>query len=47
MNAIVKQRIYAVDGDEVSRCGPRMLNALEQMIDSVYPETKLKDASVP
>ena len=47
MNAIVKQRIHAVDGDEVSRCGPRMLNALEQMIDTVYPETKLKDASLP
>jgi iron complex transport system substrate-binding protein len=47
IRAVTKHQIYAIDGDEVSRCGPRMLNALEQMIDAVYPETKLKDPSTP
>lgn len=47
IRAVTKHQIYAIDGDEVSRCGPRMLNALEQMIDAVYPETKLKDPNTP
>ncbi len=47
INAIVQRRVYTIDGDEVSRCGPRLLNALEQMIDVVYPETKLKEAHQP
>jgi iron complex transport system substrate-binding protein len=47
INAISKQRVHAIDGDQVSRCGPRMLNALEQMIDAVYPETRLEGANTP
>jgi iron complex transport system substrate-binding protein len=47
IRAIVNKRVFIINGDEVSRCGPRMLNALEQMIDAVYPETKLKEPQQP
>lgn len=47
ITAITKKQVYAIDGDEVSRCGPRLLNALEQMIDAVYPESKVKEADQP
>jgi iron complex transport system substrate-binding protein len=35
--AVRDQRIYIIDGDQVSRCGPRLLDALEQMIQVSYP----------
>ena len=47
IKAITKKQVYTINGDEVSRCGPRLLNALEQMIDAVYPETKLKETHQP
>ncbi|MCY2983251.1 MAG: helical backbone metal receptor [Planctomycetota bacterium] len=47
IRAITDKRVFIINGDEVSRCGPRMLNALEQMIDAVYPETKLKEPRQP
>jgi iron complex transport system substrate-binding protein len=47
INAITKKQVFIINGDEVSRCGPRLLNALEQMIDAVYPETKLKETQQP
>ena len=47
INAITKKQVYTINGDEISRCGPRLLNALEQMIDAVYPETKLKETNRP
>ena len=47
IRAIANKRVFIINGDEVSRCGPRMLNALEQMIDAVYPETKLKEPHQP
>ena len=47
INAITKKQVFIINGDEVSRCGPRLLNALEQMIDSVYPETKLEEKHQP
>jgi iron complex transport system substrate-binding protein len=47
IRAIANKRVFTINGDEVSRCGPRMLNALEQMIDAVYPETKLKEPRQP
>jgi iron complex transport system substrate-binding protein len=43
IRAITNKRVFIINGDEVSRCGPRMLNALEQMIDAVYPETIIKE----
>ncbi len=47
IRAITHKQLYTINGDEVSRCGPRLLNALEQMIDAVYPETKLKETHQP
>jgi iron complex transport system substrate-binding protein len=36
--AIRNKRVYIIDGDHVSRCGPRLLDALEEMIRVVYPD---------
>ena len=36
--AIRERQVFLIDGDRVSRCGPRMLDALEEMIRAVYPE---------
>ena len=47
INAITKKQVFIINGDEVSRCGPRLLNALEQMIDAVYPETKIEETLLP
>ena len=47
IKAITNKQVFIINGDEVSRCGPRLLNALEQMIDAVYPETKVKEVNQP
>ena len=36
--AIKNRQVFLIDGDQVSRCGPRLLDALESMIQQVYPE---------
>ncbi|WP_153558174.1 ABC transporter substrate-binding protein [Roseimaritima sediminicola] len=36
--AVRDERIYLISGDEVSRCGPRMLDALTEIILAAYPE---------
>ncbi|GAA5507030.1 cobalamin-binding protein [Novipirellula caenicola] len=36
--AIREQQVFLIDGDQVSRCGPRLIDALEQMITAVYPD---------
>ena len=38
ITAVRNRQVFLIDGDQVSRCGPRMLNALEEMIRAVYPE---------
>ncbi len=38
ITAVRKRQVFLIDGDQVSRCGPRMLDALEEMIRAVYPE---------
>jgi iron complex transport system substrate-binding protein len=38
IKAIRNKAVHLIDGDQVSRCGPRLLNALEQIIDAVYPD---------
>jgi iron complex transport system substrate-binding protein len=38
VQAVRDKKIFLIDGDQVSRCGPRLLEALEQMIRAVYPE---------
>lgn len=36
--AIREKQVFLIDGDQVSRCGPRLLDALESMIEAVYPQ---------
>jgi iron complex transport system substrate-binding protein len=38
ITAVRERKVFLIDGDKVSRCGPRMLDALEEMIRAVYPE---------
>ena len=38
INASKTKRIFLLDGDEVSRRGPRMIDALETMVGLMYPE---------
>jgi iron complex transport system substrate-binding protein len=39
ISAVRDKQVFLIDGDCVSRCGPRMLDALEEMIQAVYPDT--------
>ena len=47
ITAITRKQIYIINGDHVSRCGPRLLDALEEMIDAVYPATKSREVNQP
>jgi len=47
IKAITQKQVFIINGDEVSRCGPRLLDALEEMIDAVYPVTKTPEVSQP
>lgn len=38
VTAVREGKIYIINGDQVSRCGPRLLDAMEQMIRLGYPE---------
>jgi iron complex transport system substrate-binding protein len=38
VNAVKLKQVYIINGDHVSRCGPRLLDALEEIIKVVYPE---------
>lgn len=44
LSAVKKERIYLISGDEISRCGPRVLDALEEIVRVAYPEAS---ASLP
>jgi len=47
MSAVVDNRIYIIDGDQVSRCGPRLLDALEQIIQVAYPRIVKSKVELP
>lgn len=38
VTAVRDEQVYLIDGDQVSRCGPRLIDALEDIIRVVYPE---------
>ncbi len=38
VSAVRNDRIYLLDGDTISRCGPRLVDALEAMSRFLYPE---------
>lgn len=37
ITAVREGQIFLIDGDQVSRCSPRLLDALQQIVTSVYP----------
>ncbi len=37
IHAVRNERTYSINGDVISRCGPRMLIAIEEIIRAVYP----------
>ncbi|MEM9369386.1 MAG: helical backbone metal receptor [Planctomycetota bacterium] len=39
ISAVANERIHLISGDEVSRCGPRLLEALAEIILVAYPES--------
>jgi iron complex transport system substrate-binding protein len=38
VTAIKDKRVHTIDGDPISRCGPRLLQVLPSLIDAIYPE---------
>ena len=45
ITAVHDRKVFLIDGDRVSRCGPRMLDALEEMIRAVYPDRLPRDST--
>jgi cobalamin transport system substrate-binding protein len=45
--AVRNKRIYLIDGDLISRCGPRLVDALEIMAHLLYPDHFQKPAARP
>lgn len=53
VRAIQDKRVYVIDGDSVSRCGPRLVDALEEIVGVVHadglrstaPESKAGDSN--
>jgi len=41
--AIRNRQVFIIDGDHISRCGPRLLDAVEEMIKLAYPDTVVND----
>jgi iron complex transport system substrate-binding protein len=37
VTAIKEKQVFIVNGDHISRCGPRLLDAIEEMISLAYP----------
>jgi iron complex transport system substrate-binding protein len=44
VSAIKQKQVFIVDGDHISRCGPRLLDAIEEMITLAYPELAERDS---
>jgi iron complex transport system substrate-binding protein len=40
ISAIRDKQVRTIDGDQISRCGPRLLQVLPSLIDAIYPELK-------
>lgn len=38
VKAVKEKQVYIINGDHVSRCGPRLLDALEEIIRVAYPD---------
>lgn len=40
VSAIRDKQVRTIDGDQISRCGPRLLQVLPSLIEAIYPELK-------
>lgn len=40
ISAIRDKQVRTIDGDQISRCGPRLIQVLPRLIDAIYPELK-------
>lgn len=40
VSAVKNKRVHTINGDQISRCGPRLIQVLPSLIDSIYPERK-------
>lgn len=40
--AVKKRAIYAIDGDRMSRCGPRIVEAFKELLQLIYPDVDFK-----
>jgi iron complex transport system substrate-binding protein len=38
IKAIQEKQVFIIDGDQISRCGPRLLDAIEEIIRVTYPD---------
>lgn len=47
VNAVRNGRVFLIQGDAVSRCGPRVLDALEEIIDVVHAAPERVAGDVP
>lgn len=43
LSAIKNRRVYIIDGDSVSRCAPRLVDALEEVVKHLYGESFLTE----
>ncbi|TWU15297.1 Vitamin B12-binding protein precursor [Allorhodopirellula heiligendammensis] len=46
INAVNEHRIYVISGDLISRCGPRVLDAVAEIIVAAYPNTAAEIAEL-
>lgn len=46
IKAIREKQVFIIDGDHISRCGPRLLDAIEEMIRKVYPDHAVNGSAV-
>ena len=45
VKAIKERQVFIIDGDHISRCGPRLLDAIAEMIRDVYPDQATSPAA--
>lgn len=45
VKAVQQQRIHLISGDQVSRCGPRVLDALAEIILAAYPNVRPEEVN--
>jgi len=47
IRAVKDRRVYLIHGDHISRCGPRLLDALDQIVSAIYPPNHAAEEGRP